>query len=151
MISELILRPAEPTDFDFCQRIYFASMSPIIGTLRLDMARQHESFAQQWHAAEVRIITVASKDVGWLQTAPATDAIFVAQLCLEERFQRQGIGSRVMRTVIEEAAREGKAVTLGVVKINPARRLYERLGFSVTHEDQYKYYMRRECAVSNPP
>jgi len=56
----------------------------------------------------------------------------------------QGIGSRVMRAVIDEAAYEGKAVTLGVMKINPARRLYERLGFSVTHEDQYKFYMRRE-------
>jgi len=31
-----------------------------------------------------------------------------------------------------------------VVKINPARRLYERLGFSVTHEDLHKVYMRRE-------
>jgi ribosomal protein S18 acetylase RimI-like enzyme len=35
------------------------------------------------------------------------------------------------------------AVTLGVVKTNPARRLYERLGFRVTHEDQYKFYMLR--------
>jgi hypothetical protein len=30
-----------------------------------------------------------------------------------------------MRILIEEAAREHKAVTLGVVKTNPARRLYE--------------------------
>jgi len=60
------------------------------------------------------------------------------------RFQRQGIGSRVIRAVIDEATRERKAVTLSVVKINPARRLYERLGFSVTHEDLHKVYMRRE-------
>ena len=49
-----------------------------------------------------------------------------------------------MHVLIEEATHAQKAITLGVVKINPARRLYERLGFRVTHEDQHKVYMRRE-------
>jgi ribosomal protein S18 acetylase RimI-like enzyme len=80
--------------------------------------------------------------IGWLQTAPADDAIFLAQLFVDAGSQRRGIGTRLVRILIEEAARENKAVTLGVVKTNPARRLYERLGFSVTHEDQYKFYMR---------
>jgi GNAT superfamily N-acetyltransferase len=119
-------------------------MASIIETLKLDMARQRENFRQQWRLTEVRIITIAGNDVGWLQSTPAKDAIFLAQLYLDRRFQRQGIGSRVVRAMIDEAAQEGKAVTLGVVKINPARRLYERLGFSVTHEDQSKCYMRRE-------
>jgi ribosomal protein S18 acetylase RimI-like enzyme len=119
-------------------------MGWIIQALNLDMARQRESFAHQWQPAEVRIITVAGEAVGWLQTAPADDAIFLAQLYLEGRFQRQGIGSRVIAMLIEEATHAAKAITLGVVKINPARRLYERLGFRVTHEDQHKFYMRRE-------
>ena len=144
MVREFTLRPAQPADFAFCQRIYFEGMASIIETLKLDIGRQRQSFCEQWQLTEVRIITIAGNDVGWLQSAPANDAIFLAQLYLDGRFQRQGIGSRAMRAVIDEAAREGKAVTLGVVKINPARRLYERLGFSVTHEDQYKFYMRRE-------
>jgi len=37
-----------------------------------------------------------------------------------------------------------KPLVLSVVKINPARRLYERLGFRVTHEDRYTLYMRHE-------
>jgi len=144
MLQELTLRPAQSADFAFCQRTYFDSMASIIETLKLDMSRQRESFRQQWQLPEVRIITIAGNDVGWLQSALANDAIFLAQLYLDGRSQRQGIGSRVMRAVIDEAAYEGKAVTLGVMKINPARRLYERLGFSVTHEDQYKFYLRRE-------
>ena len=119
-------------------------MGWIIAALKLDVARQRESFGQQWQLAGVRIITVAGDDVGWLQTTPAEDATFIGQLYLEGRFQRRGIGSRVIRAVIDEAVSERKAVTLGVVKINPARRLYERLGFSVSHEDQHKVYMRRE-------
>ncbi len=129
MSDQFVLRLAQLSDFAFCQRLYFEGMGSIIETLKLDMARQRESFGQQWRLAE---------------TTPANDAIFLGQLYLEGRFQRQGIGSRVIRAVIDEATRQRKAVTLGVVKINPARPLYKRLGFSVTHEDQYKVYMRRE-------
>lgn len=108
------------------------------------MARQRESFARQWQPAEVRVITAANEDIGWLQTAPADDAVFLGQLYLDGRFQRQGIGSRVIAMLVEEAIPAKKAITLAVVKINPARRLYERLGFHITHEDQHKIYMRRE-------
>jgi GNAT superfamily N-acetyltransferase len=144
MTGEIILRPAQPRDFAFCERVYFDEMGWIIEALKLDLARHRDGFTRQWQCAEVRIISTEIGHVGWLQTAPADEAIFLAQLYLEGRFQRQGIGSRVMRLLIEEAASTEKAVALAVVKINPARRLYERLGFRVTHEDQHKLYMRRD-------
>jgi ribosomal protein S18 acetylase RimI-like enzyme len=50
----------------------------------------------------------------------------------------------VVRALIEEAAEAGRAVTLGVTKTNPATRLYERLGFRTTDEDERKFYMRRD-------
>jgi hypothetical protein len=40
--------------------------------------------------------------------------------------------------------RAHRAVTLGVVKTNPALRLYQRLGCAITHADERKLYMRRE-------
>ena len=49
-----------------------------------------------------------------------------------------------MHRLIGEAARLNQAVCLAVVKINPALRLYERLGFQVTHEDDRKFYMKRD-------
>jgi ribosomal protein S18 acetylase RimI-like enzyme len=55
-----------------------------------------------------------------------------------------------MKRLIGEATRAGQAVTLGVVKSNPAKRLYERLGFRVTHEDGRKFYMRREPDAAAP-
>lgn len=140
----IVTRPAQPQDFGFCQQLYFDNMRRIIETLHLDMAQQHESFARQWQVAEVRIITMTGEDVGWMQTAAADDAIFLKQFYLDGRFQRRGIGSHVMWALIHEAGRAQQAVTLGVVKTNPARRLYERLGFRVTHEDPFKLYMRRE-------
>jgi len=55
-----------------------------------------------------------------------------------------------MNRLIDEAARLHLAVRLAVVKMNPALRLYARLGFHVTHEDDRKFYMKRspDSAVS---
>ena len=41
----------------------------------------------------------------------------------------QGIGEKLMRALIGEAARRGLGLSLSVRSENPARRLYERLGF----------------------
>src|SRR4029077_20428968 len=150
MVEELTLRPAQLADFAFCQRTYLEPMRPTIEKLGLDEATQLASFARRRQVEQVRIVMMHQQVIGWLQTAATDDALFLAQLFVDTSFQRQGIGSRLIRILIEEAARENKAVTLGVVKTNPARRLYERLGFSVTHEDQYKFYMRRPDRTRAP-
>jgi GNAT superfamily N-acetyltransferase len=124
-------------------------MGWIIEALGLDLTRQHQGFAHDWQVTEVRILMIAGEDVGWMQAAPVEDTVFLKQLYLAARFHRRGIGSRVIQALIEEAGT--KPVTLAVVKINPARRLYERLGFHITHEDQYKFYMRREPDPSASP
>ena len=55
-----------------------------------------------------------------------------------------------MHRLIDEAARADRAMTLGVVKTNPALRLYRRLGFAVTHHDERKLYLRREQDAAPP-
>jgi GNAT superfamily N-acetyltransferase len=149
VIPPIALRPARAADLAFCRRIDHETMRWIIDELfGWEEARQVDNFARKWRVEEARIITVAAgdawQDAGWLQTAPCDDAILLKEIYLDPPFQRQGIGTRVMQIVIDEAQRQSKAVTLGVVKINPARRLYERLGFHTTHDDEYKFYMRRD-------
>jgi predicted acetyltransferase/GNAT superfamily N-acetyltransferase len=142
----IALRSARREDFAFCRRLKHETMRWIIEQLfGWDEKRQAENFASQWRAYETRIVTYAGGDVGWLQTRPVEDAIFVASIYLDAPFHGRGIGTQVMQLVIDEARRDRKAVTLDVVKINPARRLYERLGFRTTGEDEYKFYMRREA------
>jgi predicted acetyltransferase/N-acetylglutamate synthase-like GNAT family acetyltransferase len=142
----IALRPAQGEDFAFCRRIKHKTMRWIAEQLfGWDEQRQDERFASRWRLDETRIIKYAGDDVGWLQTKPAEDAVFIASIYLDIPFHGRGIGTQVMRIVIDEARRDGKAVTLGVVKINPARRLYERLGFRTTGEDEYKFYMRRDA------
>jgi ribosomal protein S18 acetylase RimI-like enzyme len=142
-----ILRPAHPEDFDYCARLYFAGMENIIKELNLNMDAQIAGLRQRWDVTQVRMVTFNSADIGWVQSFVKDNALFLAQLFVDGQFQRRGIGTDVVKALIGEAARTGLALTLGVVKTNPALRLYERLGFRITHDDDRKFYMRRDCGV----
>jgi ribosomal protein S18 acetylase RimI-like enzyme len=141
---QITLRPALNQDFDFCAALYFAGMESIIRALNLDRVAQSATFRQLWDFTQVRIIVVEGADIGWLQSTTQEGSLFLGQLFVDSSFQRRGIGTEVIHRLIHEATRAGQAVTLGVVKMNPALRLYERLGFRVTHEDDRKFYMRRD-------
>jgi len=140
----ITLRPARIQDLAYCESLYFAEMEWIIRELNLDRTAQAAGFRQQWESTQVRIIVFEGTDIGWLQSAVQGDALFLAQLFVDGGFQRRGIGTEVMNGLIGEAARARQAVTLAVVKTNPALRLYARLGFRITHEDDRKFYMRRD-------
>jgi GNAT superfamily N-acetyltransferase len=145
---QIVLRPAVSQDFEYCKRLYFTGMKKIIEELGLDMSAQAASFLQNWDLAEVRIIAVGNSDVGWLQSSVRDDGLFVAQLFVDDPFQGQGIGTEVMNRLIGEASRLNQAVCLAVVKTNPALRLYERLGFHITHEDDRKFYLKRNPDIA---
>jgi ribosomal protein S18 acetylase RimI-like enzyme len=144
LASQPALRPARPEDFDYCARLYFEAMGSLIKELNLDMDAHFAGFRPQWDVAQVRIITLDRTDIGWLQSFVKDGALFLGQLFVDSSLRGQGIGTELVKGLIEEAASAGRAVTLGVVKTNPALRLYERLGFRITHEDERKFYMRRD-------
>jgi len=147
-LMPVALRPALDQDFDYCRRLYFGEMEWIIEELHLDSVAQAVSFQQQWSSSQVRIMVLEGVDIGWLQTITQDDELFIAQMIIDRLFQRKGIGTEVMKYLIGEAGCVNQAVRLNVVKINPARRLYERLGFQITHEDDRKFYMKREPDIS---
>ena len=145
---QITLRPAVAQDFEYCKRLYLSGMSKIIEELNLDRTAQAAGLQQQWVLTEIQIITLDGSDVGWLQTKTQEDGLFVAQLFVDTPFQRRGIGTEVMNGLIADATHANHAVLLAVVKINPALRLYERLGFYIVHEDDRKFYMKRDPDVT---
>ncbi len=46
-----------------------------------------------------------------------------------------------MERVLDWSEEKHKNVELAVLKANPVKLLYERLGFSITGEDDYEFYM----------
>lgn len=141
---EISLRPAVAEDFNYCKRLYFSEMDWIIEELRLDRGRQAVTLQQDWIPEQVHIITLDGADIGWLQCIHSSDELFLAQIFVDGPFQNRGIGTDVMNRLLSEAAQANQPVILAVAKINPALRLYQRLGFQTVHEDERKYYMRRD-------
>jgi ribosomal protein S18 acetylase RimI-like enzyme len=143
-------RQAVPEDFDYCARIYFAEMATIIREFKLDCEAHAASFRRQWDVTDVRIIMRDGADIGWLQSTAREGALFLGQLFVDRRFQRRSFGTEVMHRLISEANEAGQPLRLEVVKINPAKRLYDRLGFRTTGEDDRKYHMCREPDRAKP-
>jgi GNAT superfamily N-acetyltransferase len=136
------LRAYADGDFDFARGLYFASMRWAIERhFGWDEAHQQASFAKWFTPEEVNIITVGGADVGWLQQRRERDSIFLGSIYILPAMQGKGIGTQVIEGILEQAEQQSLAVTLAVMKINPALSLYERLGFRITHEDDYKFHM----------
>lgn len=136
------LRAACDHDVVFARSLYFDTMREIINRLfGWDQHREQENFARFFKLEEVRIITVDDQDVGWIQEQISERSINLGSFYVLPAMQGRGIGTYVLRILLEQAASESKTVTLAVAKINPARLLYEKLGFRTTHEDEYKFYM----------
>jgi ribosomal protein S18 acetylase RimI-like enzyme len=82
----------------------------------------------------VSVVVVAGNAVGLLRLDRRKDELFLASVELAPEAQRRGLGAEIVRSVLEEAAQRGVPVRLQVLRHNPARRLYERLGFHVVGE-----------------
>ena len=129
------LRQATPEDFDMALNLYLVTMKPLTAELTTwDENKQSTGFAEQWNVEDVQIITLEGRDVGWIQAAEMASEIFLQQLFISPEYQGRGIGSKVLRTLLQHWERAGKPVVLTVLKNNPARRLYERHGFAVVAE-----------------
>ena len=90
---------------------------------------------------EVKIIVYDYQDIGWVQVTNRKNTVDLAQIHLLEPYRNQSIGTVIIRQIQQNAVAAGKAVTLAVVKGNPALTLYKRLGFKITREDGKKHYM----------
>jgi GNAT superfamily N-acetyltransferase len=139
------LRAACNEDFAFARDVYFATMRRIIeGLFGWDQVREEANFAKFFKLDEARIITADGRRVGWIQEQVDDTSINLGSFYVMQEMQRRGIGTQVLRTLLTHASDQSKAITLAVVKINPARHFYERHGFRITHEDEQKFYMRAD-------
>jgi ribosomal protein S18 acetylase RimI-like enzyme len=142
---KIALRAACSQDSVFARDLYFETMRGFIDRLfGWDQAREERNFAGFFKVDEVRIITADDQDVGWIQEQVENRTINLGSFYVRPAMQGRGIGTKVLDILLARAAYQSKAMTLSVVKINPARHFYEKRGFRITHEDQHKFYMRAD-------
>lgn len=143
----IVLRAAGEGDFDFCAGLYFAGMEKAIRDWGLDRAKHLAGCRERWKVEQVRLIARGGLDAGWIQAALEGDSYVPARPLVDAPWQGKGIGTEVMPRLIAKAAAAGRPMTLDVVKTNPAQRLYRRLGFEITHDDDRKFCMKWSMAA----
>lgn len=142
--SKVELRNAINTERDYLYKVFRASMKEYITQARGEWSEQREEtqFQQQLDISATRVIRVDDSDVGFI-TAPIRDSIvWIHTICIIPEHQNKGFGTEVIRSVIAQAREQKMPLYLRVLKVNPARQLYERLGFRVTLESTHHYQMQ---------
>lgn len=138
---ELTFRPIEDRDRAFLCALYCAvrrdELRPVPwpeeskGAFLADQFRlQHEYYTQHYGDAEFLLILRGEDPIGRVYLQRQAQEIRIMEISLLDEERGKGLGGAIIRTVLDAAKRDGLHVTLHVEPFNPAKRLYERLGFT---------------------
>lgn len=136
----ITLRPVTEADYDFMRLLYHSTRAEEMErypftdeekTKFLDsqFAAQSQHYAEHYPTCDWRIIVRDDSAVGRLYVDRWRDQIRIVDIALVPEARGTGIGTGLLREVLEEGAHSGKPVTIHVEAYNPALRLYQRLGF----------------------
>jgi|SRR4029077_4085653 GNAT superfamily N-acetyltransferase len=140
--AQICQRPANQEDVPFLLELRCQTMHPhllasgLIPSLEEDMRR----VLLRFDCAQV--ILLADEPVGLLKVSRDGMDWDLIQIQLAPPLQGQGFGAQLIQSVISEARDAGASLKLDVLKANPARRLYERLGFTVITETAHLFEMK---------
>jgi GNAT superfamily N-acetyltransferase len=141
----LILRPAETADRDLLFRIYASTREEELAVTGWDDAQKIAFLTQQFTAqdtyyrehypgADFDLILLGDEPIGRLYIHHRPDEIRIMDIALLPPHRNHGYGTALFQTLQAEAAGSAKSLTIHVEQFNPARRLYDRLGFQPIEE-----------------
>jgi RimJ/RimL family protein N-acetyltransferase len=135
------LRPIRPEDRDLLCRIYASTrteeLAPVPWTdeqksafIRQQFDAQTAYWDEQYPDAERSIVEVDGAPAGRFYVVRWPREVRLIDIALLPAFRGHGVGTELIQRLFAEASRTGKPVTIHVEIFNPARALYERLGFA---------------------
>jgi ribosomal protein S18 acetylase RimI-like enzyme len=140
-MQALEFRSATAADLPFLIALRHATMSEHLA--RVNAARDDASqlarvLVRFEHA---RIVSTNGQDVGLLKAYREPGQWYIAQIQIAPQFQGQGLGRAIIENVLDQASRDRLPTALKVLTGNPARRLYEALGFRETSQEDAEHLM----------
>ena len=154
-LESLELRPANDGDRDFLRAVFASTRETELAFLAGNPAQaeafiglqfqvQQQNYRARYPSAENMIILSHDQPIGRILVSREPDQLVLVDIAIQRDWRNQGIGSLLISKLMSEAAEQKKPVILSVYKLNPALRLYQRLGFSVTRDDGM--YLEMSCA-----
>jgi GNAT superfamily N-acetyltransferase len=138
------LRPAQEADVEQIAELRAVTLRPDLERLgRYDDRRARQRLRDGFAAEHTSVIEVEGAFAGCVALRPADDAYWLEHFYIEPRLQGHGLGSAVLAKLLERCDRELIVVRVNVLHGSPARRLYERHGFTVVTETPIDIFMLR--------
>jgi ribosomal protein S18 acetylase RimI-like enzyme len=139
----ITLRVATIDDADFLFRLHRTAMQTYVAQTwgAWDEAWQLQHFQQHFDLSACQIIMLHGQDIGVISVVRQVAGMFLSNIELLPAYQGRGIGTYLIEILLDEAHQKGVALSLQVLKVNLARRLYERLGFTISGETATHYLM----------
>jgi GNAT superfamily N-acetyltransferase len=140
----ITLRRASLADSEFAYEVVCKTIRPYAEqTFGIwQEAQVRAMLASNIDAGVTKIIMAGATPLGILTVQESESHVQLDQLFVLPRYQRHGIGTELVRGVLQRARQLGVPVRLRVLRVNPAKRLYDRLGFFVTAEEPQRFYMQ---------
>lgn len=145
-MNGLTFRPIRPEDHDFLHRLYASTREEELATVvdwtaeqkaafvRQQFEAQHRHYQTYYPEASFDLVLLDGEPVGRLYVARWTREIRLVDIALVPAARGRGLGTALLRDLLAEGERSGKAVSIHVERFNPALRLYRRLGFREIEE-----------------
>lgn len=141
-MSLLETRKTTTADFDFiyklhCQTFHFY----VEQTWGWKEEVQFNGMREDFDDPLFEIICYQGEDVGVISVIEQENALFLNYIAILPTHQKQGLGTELLCKVLEQATHRGFLVRLNVLRVNPAKAFYQRLGFEIVGDDEDKYFM----------
>lgn len=133
-------RPAQESDRAFLQRVYASSREEELALvpwsqeekeafLQMQFQAQDKYYHAHYTGAEFLIIATPVESIGRLYLLRSEKEIRIMDITLLPAWRNRGIGAALLGQLLTEAEATQRIASIHVEVFNPARRLYQRLGF----------------------
>ena len=148
--SLIKLLPADETHKEFSYQVKKAAEGEYI-TLMFGWNEdvQRDFHARAWQQQKPDIISYDGKLIGTIAAIESEDCIEMGQFFILPEYQNKGIGTYLLKGILDRADQSGKNVSLKFLKNNPVKSLYDRSGFRVVDTDEILCHMERRTGASS--
>ncbi len=136
-------RPATQEDIPFLLALRRTTMDAHLAASGADTGEANHMQRLMGAFDCAQVLLLEGRPIGMLKVKRGEREWKIIQIQVVPEMQGKGLGAQILSEVITEADTAKAMLTLSVLKANPARALYERLGFVVEGESEFEFSMRR--------